>query len=247
MEKESMYKLTYGLFVVTAKADGKANGCITNTAIQVTSSPNRISLAVNKGNYTHDQIVKTGIFNVSVISEKATFELFTRFGFASGREVDKFDGFDAYEYADNGVPYITQGTNAVLCASVAFTVDLGTHTLFIADVTDGFVLSKTPSATYAYYQSDIKPKPQPKPQAQKTVWRCKVCGYEVEAEELPDDFVCPLCKHGKDDFEKVSPAPQKTVWRCKVCGYEVEAEELPDDFVCPLCKHGKDDFEKIVK
>ncbi len=203
MEKTAMYTLTYGLFVVTAR-DGKVdNGCITNTVGQVTSTPNRISLTVNKANFTHDMIVKTGVFNVSVISQKADFGLFERFGFHSGREVDKFEGLYEYERAENGVTYITKGVNAVLCARVVASYDLGTHTMFIADVTDGWNMSKAPSCTYAYYLSEIKPKPQQNASG-KTVWRCKICGYEYEGENLPDEFVCPICKHGKDDFEKVT-------------------------------------------
>ncbi len=204
MDNKTMYKLSYGLFVLTAK-DEKDNGCITNTAIQVTSEPNRISLAVNKSNYTHDMIIKTGIFTVSIISEDADFELFKHFGFQSGRDVDKFEGFADCKRLENGTLAITKGVNGYICGKVINTVDLGTHTLFIADVTDMEVLSDTPSATYTYYQSNIKPKPQAASAEEKgkTVWRCKICGYEYEGEELPADFVCPVCKHTASDFEKV--------------------------------------------
>ncbi len=203
MDNKAMYKLSYGLFVVTAK-DSKDNGCITNTAMQVTTTPNRITLAVNKANFTHDMILKTGVFNVSILSEEAKFDVFERFGFKSGRDTDKFADFGDWTRAENGVAYVTKGVNAVICAKVYDTVDLGTHTLFIADVTDAMTLSDAPSATYAYYHAHIKPKPEEKKPAGKTVWRCKICGYEHEAEELPDDFVCPLCKHPKEDFEKVT-------------------------------------------
>lgn len=201
MDKTSMYKLTYGLFVITARDGSKDNGCITNTVGQVTTTPNRISLTVNKTNFTHDMIIKTGIFNVSILSCDATFELFQRFGFFSGKDTDKFAGFTDYARATNGLLYVTKGVNAMLSAKVVQSIDLGTHTMFIADVTDGLVLSDASSATYAYYQSEIKPKPQENPK--KTIWRCKVCGYEYEGEELPADFICPLCKHGADDFEKI--------------------------------------------
>lgn len=200
MDKSAMYKLTYGLFVVTARDGEKDNGCITNTVAQVTTTPNRISLAVNKANFTHAMLVRTGVLNVSILSEEADFSLFQRFGFVSGRDTDKFAGFPDCQRAENGVLYVTRGVNAVISARIVQTVDLGTHTLFLADVTDARTLSGAPSATYAYYQAEIKPKPQ-KPK--KTVWRCKVCGYEYEGEELPDGFVCPLCKHGAEDFEKV--------------------------------------------
>ena len=204
MNKAAMYKLSYGLFVVTANRDGKDNGCITNTAIQVTSEPNRISLAVNKSNFTHDMIKDTGIFTVSVISEAASFDLFKHFGFQSGRDVDKFADFNDCKRAENGTMIITKGTNGYISAKVVNTVDLGTHTLFIADVTDMDVLADVPSATYTYYQENIKPKPEAvgKTKDGQTVWRCKICGYEYVGEELPDDFICPICKHPASDFEK---------------------------------------------
>ncbi|MCR4654842.1 MAG: flavin reductase [Lachnospiraceae bacterium] len=204
MDNKTMYKLSYGLFVLTAK-DEKDNGCITNTAIQVTSEPNRISLAVNKSNFTHDMVLKTGVFTVSIISEEADFELFKHFGFQSGRDVDKFADFTDVKRLSNGTLAVTKGTNGYISGKVINTVDLGTHTLFIADVTDMEVLSPAASATYTYYQEHIKPKPQaPSGEKEgKTVWRCKICGYEYEGEELPADFVCPICKHPASDFEKV--------------------------------------------
>lgn len=194
-----MYQLSYGLFVVTAKEGEKDNGCITNTVMQVTSTPNRISLAVNKENYTHDMIVNTGAFNVSVISEQASFELFRHFGFQSGRDTDKFADYQSMSRSENGIYYVTEGTNAVLSARVYQMIDMITHTLFLADVEDGIVLSDIPSATYAYYQKHIKPKPEKK----QTGWRCRICGYVYEGEELPTDFICPICKHGAEDFEKI--------------------------------------------
>lgn len=200
MDKKAMYRLSYGLFVVTAKEGEKDNGCITNTVMQVTSTPNRISLAVNKENYTHDMILNTGKFNVSVISEEASFDLFRHFGFQSGRDMDKFAEFQNVIRAENGLYCVTEGTNAWIAAKVVQSIDLGSHTLFIAEVEDGDVLSDTPSATYEYYQEHIKPKPEKKKQ---TGWRCRICGYIYEGEELPADFICPLCKHGAEDFEKI--------------------------------------------
>ena len=205
MDMKAMYKLSYGLFVLTAKRGDKDNGCITNTAIQVTSEPNRISIAVNKANYTHDMVLETGKFNVSIISEKADFDLFKHFGFQSGRDVDKFADFTDCARAENGIFYITKGTNAVISAEVEQCIDLGSHTLFIAKVTDLMVLDSASSATYEYYQNNIKPKPQAvgtTPTGQ-TIWRCRICGYEYVGEELPEDFICPLCKHPASDFEKV--------------------------------------------
>ena len=206
MNNKAMYNLSYGLFVLTAKDGEKRNGCITNTAIQVASEPNQISFAVNKANYTHDMVMKTKVCNISVLSEAAEFELFKHFGFKSGRDVDKFAEFADCKTAENGVPYITKGTNAFFSIEVTQTVDLGSHTLFIGVPTAMEVLSDVPSATYSYYQSNIKPKPEAVRQTPdgQTVWRCKICGYEYVGEELPEDFICPICKHPASDFEKVT-------------------------------------------
>ena len=204
MNKKAMYKLTYGLFVLTSGRDGKDSGCIINTAGQVTSEPNRISIAVNKANFTHDLVKDSGKFNLSILSEKASFDTFRHFGFQSGREVDKFAGYTDCERSQNGLYYVTAGTNAYISATVEQAIDLGSHTLFIAAVDDMEVLSDEPSASYAYYQSSIKPKPEKPVSGGKTVWRCSVCGYIYEGEELPVDFICPLCKHPASDFEKVT-------------------------------------------
>lgn len=203
MDQKVMYALSYGLFVLSARWGEKDNGCITNTAIQVTSEPNRIAIAVNKANFTHDMVLETGKFTVSVLSQEAKFELFQRFGFQSGRNVDKLADFQEHIARDgNGVIYVTQGTNAWISCQVVSTMDLGTHTLFVADVLDGGVLSNAPSATYAYYQANIKPKPAaPAGESSKKRWVCTICGYVYEGEELPADFICPLCKHPASDFE----------------------------------------------
>lgn len=203
MNKKAMYNLTYGLFVLTSRLDGKDSGCIINTAGQVTSTPNRISITVNKDNYTHDLVMKSKKFNLSILSEKADFEIFKHFGFQSGRTVDKFQDYAHCMLSENGLYYITEGTNAYISATVEQTLDLGSHTMFIASVDDMEVLSSDPSATYAYYQSNIKPKPEQKTASSKTAWRCTVCGYVYEGEELPADYICPLCKHPASDFEKV--------------------------------------------
>ncbi len=198
----ALKNLSYGLFVVTTKNQNKQNGCITNTVMQVTTTPNQLTLAVNNQNFTCELIKKNKEFNVSIISTKANFELFKRFGFQSGRDVDKFENFSDYKIASNEIAYVTSGVNSVICCKVKESFDLGTHTLFIAEVVDDFDLDVAPSATYAYYFENIKPKPQQK--ATKTVWRCNICGYEEEVEELPDDFLCPLCKHPKSDFTKIT-------------------------------------------
>lgn len=206
MNGKAMYAISYGLFVVTARQGDKDNGCITNTVAQVTSDPNRISVAVNKSNYTCGMILETGVFTASVIAQNAAFSLFKRFGYQSGRDTDKFDGLDAVRRAENGTLIVTEGTNAWISARVEQTVDLGSHVLFIARVTDMDVISGEPSATYTYYQEQIKPKPEAagKTEDGKTVWRCRICGYEYVGEELPEDFICPICKHPASDFEKVT-------------------------------------------
>ena len=205
MDKKAMYRLSYGLFVLTAREAEKDNGCIINTAIQAASEPNQLSICVNKANHTHDMILRTGKFTVSILSQKAEFELFRHFGFQSGRDVNKFEAFDKCERGTNGLYYITEGTNAYISVTVKKTEDLGSHTMFIGEITDMEVLSDIPSVTYEYYQSHIKPAPQPTVKAEEgmTVWRCRICGYEYEGEELPEDFICPICKHPASDFERV--------------------------------------------
>ena len=198
LDGKAMFKLSYGLFVLTARDGAKDNGCIINTAAQLTSSPMRISVTVNKANYTHDMIQKTGVFNVSILSESTPFSVFQQYGFQSGRTADKLSGKEPR--TENGVAYLAEHANAVISGKVISTVDCGTHTLFIADVTEAHVLSKEASATYAYYFEHIKPKPQPAAEKKKG-YVCKICGYVYEGETLPPDFVCPLCKHGADDFE----------------------------------------------
>lgn len=201
---KAMYALSYGLFVLTTREGEKDNGCIINTGMQVTTDPNRIVFAVNKSNYTHDMLLKSKRFTLSVISEDAEFSLFRHFGFQSGREVDKFDGYADAVRGENDVLRPTRGVNAWINGWVVSTVDLGSHTLFLADVVDGDVVSSAPSATYAYYQSHIKPKPQAAAApAGKKRWVCKVCGYIYEGESLPADFICPLCKHPASDFEEL--------------------------------------------
>ena len=243
VDKKTVYKFSYGLFVLTSLSNGKHNGCIINTAQQVTSDPYRITIGVNKSNLTHDLILESGRFNLSVISEQAGFDLFKRFGFQTGRDTDKFEGFNGMELAANGLYYITEGTNGYFSAVVEQAIDLGTHTLFTARVEDMKVLSETASVTYAHYLEHIKPKPEKK-QSEKTVWRCKICGYEYEGETIPEDYICPLCKHPASDFEK-EETKTMAKWKCSVCGYVYEGDALPEDYVCPLCKKPASVFEKV--
>ena len=202
LDATAMFKLSYGLFVLTARDGAKDNGCIINTASQVTAEPNRITIAVNKKNFTHDMIKKTGVFNVSILSQDAVFDTFKHFGFQTGKDTDKFEGYEDAERSANGLYYVTKGTNALISGKVVDAREFETHTLFIAEVTECRVLTDEPSVTYAYYFEHIKPKPQPA-QEDQVGWVCKICGYVYEGEVLPDDFICPLCKHPASDFEKL--------------------------------------------
>lgn len=203
-----METISYGLYVLCARQGGRDNGCVINTVIQATTQPNRVVFAVNAKNLTHDMLRQTKEFTLSVLSEKADLKLYQRFGFQSGREADKFAGLAGETgRADNGVVYVTQGVNAWLAGRVVSTLDLGTHTLFLSDVTGGGVLAGDPSATYAYYQKNVKPSPGVTAQGEapqapgKKRWVCKVCGYVYEGDELPADFICPWCNHPAEDFE----------------------------------------------
>ncbi len=208
IEKEAMFKLTYGLFVLTVNDGMKDNGCIVNTVSMLTETPKRITVYVNKLNYTEQMIRKSGKFNVSVLTESAPFDIFKQFGFSSGRDVYKFAG-RSYPRTSNGLYYIPEHTNAVISAKVTDMLDYGTHTLFVAEVTEAKVLSAEPSVTYEYYFAHIKPKPgaaaAPAEKKNPNVhrWVCKICGYVYEGETLPDDYICPLCKHGAEDFEQI--------------------------------------------
>ena len=197
MNHKVMNQLSYGLFVLTAKEGNKDNGCIINTATQVTSSPNRIAITVNKDNYTHDMIVRTKTFNVSILDQGATFATFENFGFQSGKDTDKFAEI-TFSRAENGIAYITKESNGYISGKVVEMLDLGTHTMFIADVTGGEILSDEPSATYAFYHANIKPSAK---QVEKKGFICTICGYIYEEDALPADFVCPICKHGAEDFK----------------------------------------------
>ena len=200
IDNNALFKLSYGLFVLSAKDGGKDNGCIINTAIQVTDSPKRISVTVNKNNLTHDMIHASGLLNLSVLSTDATFATIEKYGFVSGREVQKFA--ENAPRTQSGVAYVTDGVCAVLSAKVIAETDCGTHTTFLAEVTEAHVLSDAPAMTYAYYFEHVKPKPTFS-DTPKTGYICKICGYVYEGETLPPDFICPLCKHGAEDFEKI--------------------------------------------
>ena len=195
----ALFNIGYGLYVVTARDGAKDNGCIVNTVSQVTNTPNRIAVCINKKNLTHDMVLKTGMMNVNCLSIDAPFSVFEHFGFQSGRDVNKIIN-DGILRSDNGVSFLGMYINSFMSLKVEQTVDLDTHTMFICTVTEARVITDVETMTYTYYQNNVKPKPETDG---KKGWVCKVCGYVYEGEDLPDDFICPLCKHGVADFEPI--------------------------------------------
>ena len=248
MDNQALQKIGYGLYILTSRSNGKDNGCVVNTFVQLASSPLRFGVSVSKANYSCELLQESGEFNVTVLDESAGFETFTRFGFQSGKSVDKFSGMELPR-SSNGLYYITENANACFSCRVLNSIDLGSHMLFIAEAVDMQLLNKdAETVTYSYYQRKIKPQPAAKVAKAKTVWQCSVCKYEHEydGDELPADFKCPLCKRPAEAFKKIeSNIPAAPVWRCSVCGFEYEGAELPADFTCPLCKHSAADFVKI--
>ena len=202
VDDKAFNKISYGLYVLTTKWGTFDNGCIINTVTQITSQPGRISIAVNKNNLSNQIIKETGIFNVSVLTEDANFDIFKKFGFVSGRETDKFTAEEKNYRTANGLTYFSKATNAVISAKVVDTLEYETHTVFVAEVTEAKVLSDVRSVTYQYYFDHIKPKPG-NYEEKKKGWVCKICGYVYEGDELPEDYECPLCKHGPADFERI--------------------------------------------
>ncbi|MBR2643418.1 MAG: flavin reductase [Lentisphaeria bacterium] len=196
---KTLRNIGYGLYVVTSRDGGKDNGLIVNAVTQVTDMPNRIAVTINKQNYSHQIIKQTGIMNLNCLSTETTFGIFERFGFHSGRNTDKFAGLQTFRSA-NGLIYLPQGVNAFISLKVDQYVDLGSHGMFICSITEARVLSHVETMTYSYYQENVKPKPQTEG---KKGFVCKICGYIYEGDELPADFVCPLCKHSAADFEPI--------------------------------------------
>lgn len=203
MDKKAMYSLSYGVFMLSTKSGGRSNGCITNTCIQVANSPTRVAISVLNSNYTCDLIKEGGLFALSILDCSVTFETIKHFGFQSGRDVDKMK--DLQMPVDvNGVPYLGWQACAVISCRVVSSEDLGSHTLFVAEVEDAKVLSEQKPLTYAYYQSNVKPKPEKKQEDKKIIgWRCKICNYVYEGSELPTDYICPVCGHVAEDFEPI--------------------------------------------
>ena len=196
----ALFNIGYGLYVITSNDGKKENGLIVNTVTQVTNSPNRIAVCINKQNYSHHVIQQTGIMNVNCLSVDAPFSVFENFGFQSGRKSDKFANCTPL-HSDNGLVFLPKYINSFMSLKVEQYIDMDTHGMFICSITEARVLSDKETMTYTYYQNNVKPKPQTDG---KKGWVCKICGYIYEGEELPDDFICPLCKHGASDFEPIS-------------------------------------------
>ena len=195
----ALFNIGYGLYVVTSNDGKKDNGLIVNTVTQVTNTPNRIAVTINKDSYSHHVISQTGIMNVNCLSVEAPFSVFENFGFQSGRNADKFKDFE-FLRSDNGLPFLARYINSFMSLKVEQYVDLGTHGMFICEVTEARVITDAETMTYSYYHDNVKPKPQTDG---KKGYVCKICGYIYEGDELPEDFICPLCKHGAADFEEI--------------------------------------------
>ena len=204
MDNKALYSLSYGVFLLGTKNDGKINACITNTCFQTANGPTRIAISVIKQNLTCEMIEQSGVFTLSVLDQSCSFETIKHFGYQSGRTVNKFEGFE-YETAANGCPYIKKEACAVIEAKVCNKLDLGTHMLFVAEVTDASVLGSSAPLTYADYQNKVKPKAATAAGPEKKIkgWRCKICGYEYVGSELPAGFECPICGHPAEDFEPI--------------------------------------------
>ena len=194
----ALFNISYGLYAITSFDGVKHNAMIANTVVQLTSNPIKIAVTLNKGSYTHDTVKKTGIMNVNCLSTEAPFKVFEVFGFASGRDTDKFEGCNP-EFSANGLVVLPKYINAFMSLKVADYTDLGTHGMFICTLEECDVVSDKETMTYTYYHKNVKPKPQAK---EKASWVCTLCGYVHEEEELPDDFICPWCSHGAEFFEK---------------------------------------------
>ena len=195
----ALFNIGYGLYVVTSNDGKKDNGLIVNTVTQVTNQPNRIAVCINKQNYSHHTIKNTGVMNVNCLSTDAPFSVFENFGFQSGKNVDKFANSEPLR-SDNGLVFLPKYINSFMSLKVEDYVDLDTHGMFICTVTEARVISDKETMTYTYYQNNVKPKPETEG---KKGWVCKICGYVYEGDELPEDFICPLCKHGAADFEPI--------------------------------------------
>jgi len=195
----ALFNIGYGLYVVTSNDGVYDNGCIINAVTQLTNTPNRVGVVINKQNYSHDSIMTSGKMNVNVLTTSAPFSIFENFGFKSGRNTNKFADGKMF-HSENGLPVLTEHINSFISLKVESCVDLDTHTMFVCTLTEAQRINNDESMTYTYYYNNVKPKPDTK---KKTGYVCKICGYVYEGDELPEDFICPICKHGADDFEKI--------------------------------------------
>lgn len=200
MNTKALFNINYGLYILSTNHNNKDNACIVNTVMQISANPCLVAVSVNKLNFTNDLIKKSKKFNISIITQDAKFDIFKTFGYASGKEVDKFASFKDVNRSKNGLLYITKNINSYICANVTQEIELETHTMFIAEIEDAVILSDRPTVTYDFYQKQIKPQPD---NINKSGWRCKICNYIYEGETLPQNYICPICKHGVDDFEKI--------------------------------------------
>ena len=201
-DTNALGKINYGIYLLSVKDDDKDNACIINTVTQVSENPKLITVAVNKQNYTHEILLRKKSFNISVLTEETPFSIFERFGYHSGKDTNKFEGFNDVEKAQNGILRLNKYSNSYISARVISTIDCGTHTLFTAEVEESKVLSNVPSVSYSYYFENIKPALK-KPEEHIEGYVCKICGYVYEGKDIPKDFICPICKHGVEDFEKL--------------------------------------------
>lgn len=202
MDKKALYNLSYGVFVLGSKKSDKINACITNTCMQIASDPNRVAISVLNQNYTCELIKESGVFSLSVLDKTAEFEIFKHFGFQSGRNINKFADYN-FKTDKNGCPYILSSVCSIFSCKVISSTDLGTHTLFVAEIEDAQVLNSNKPMTYADYQNNVKPKVKVETSRKIIGWKCKICGYEYMNPELPKDYECPLCGHPADDFEPI--------------------------------------------
>lgn len=200
MDTNVLSKIGYGLYILTAAEKDKDNGCIINTVMQVTSNPCQLTIAINKANYTSLMVQRTKKFNISILTKSTPFDTIKLFGYQSGKNINKFSDFKETNRSENKILYITKNTNSFISCNITQEHDLQTHYLFIAEAIDAKVFNNEPTLTYDYYQQNIKPKPQ---NSNKKGWRCKICGFIYEEEILPPDYICPVCKHGAIDFEKL--------------------------------------------
>ena len=202
-DMKALYKIGYGLYVVTSHDGKRDNGLIVNTVMQVTSSPERVAVAINKSNYSHDVIRKTGKMNVNTLTIDAPFKVFEAFGFRSGRDTNKFEGCSPSR-TENGLALLPRYINSYMSLRVESYIDLGSHGMFICSVSEAAVVSDAETMTYSHYHANVKPKPAPvsKDEGGVKKYVCQICGYIHEG-DMPDDFECPICKHGKEDFEEV--------------------------------------------